>query len=244
MRIKSEKKNISYQATHEFFYKRAKKFNEDNPYCVTMYQDNHPEIVQARNEKEIERILPLLCLDKESKVLDVACGVGRWSDAITTEIAEYCGIDFCKEFIDIAIKRNDRENSFFFEGASNEIEDVLKKNNKGRYNVVLLIGILMYLNDGDIVSCLEQVERVCEEHAIICIREPIGIENRLTLKEYYSEELKDNYNAIYRSKEELNCFLEKTLFNKGFRIAKEEFLFEGELNNRKETAQYYYILKR
>ena len=39
---------------------------------------------------------------------------------------------------------------------------------------------------------------------------------------------------------EINIFL-----NKGFRIKEEGFLFDDDaLNNRKETAQYYYILER
>ena len=90
-----------------------------------------------------------------------------------------------------------------------------------------------------------QIEENCEEHGIICIREPIGIIERLTLKDFYSEELQDNYNAIYRNRLELQNFFEKTLLAKGFRIREEGFLFEEDtLNNRKETAQYYFIFER
>ena len=93
---------------NSFFKKRAEKFQENNPYSVTMYQDNHAEIVRQRNQKEIEKLMPLLHMEKDAKVLDVACGIGRWADALPEDITEYCGMDFSEELIEIAKKRNHR----------------------------------------------------------------------------------------------------------------------------------------
>ena len=45
MRIKEKIENIDYNDTKLFFKKRAEKFQESNPYSVTMYQDNNEEIV-------------------------------------------------------------------------------------------------------------------------------------------------------------------------------------------------------
>ena len=45
--------------------------------------------------------------------------------------------------------------------------------------------------------------------------------------------------------DQIKEILKDTLLNKNFAIETERFLFEtDELNNRKETKQYYYILKR
>lgn len=67
----------------------------------------------------------------------------------------------------------------------------------------------------------------------------------MTLKDFYSEELRDDYNAIYRTRDELLEIFEDTLFENGFSVEQEGYLFEEpELNNRKETSQYYFILKR
>lgn len=245
MRITEEIADIAYTETKQFFKNRAGKFREDNPYSVTMYQDNNKELVKERNAKEIARLYPFLELNKDAAVLDIACGIGRWADAICTDIKEYCGIDFSKELVEIARKRNTKENFFFYEGAVSEIDEVLKANQKAKYNRVLMVGILMYLNDSDVINALEQVERNCEEHTIICIREPIGIKERLTLKQFFSDELQDNYNAIYRTREELMRFLGMVVLKRGFQIKEEGFLFhEDSLNNRKETAQYYYVLER
>lgn len=245
MRITESITDIDYEETKQFFKNRAGKFREDNPYSVTMYQDNNQKLVRERNKKEVEKLLPLLKLQNESRVLDVACGIGRWADALPEEIEEYCGVDFSGELIEIANRRNKKPNFSFLEGATTEIEQVMEKNHRGKYNRILMIGILIYLNDRDMKSALTQIEKRCESNTIICVREPVGIKDRLTLKDFFSEELKDNYNAIYRTRKELMVFFESTLIEKGFRIQKEGFLFQEDmLNNRKETAQYYYILER
>lgn len=245
-RIKKEIKPIDYDKTQAFFQHRAGKFKDSNPYSVTMYQDDNPELVEKRNKKETEKLLPLLKLDGDAKVLDIACGIGRWSDAIQTDISSYCGVDFSEGLIEIARERNkEMGNRSFFVGGAQTVEKVLADNNKGRFNRILLIGIFVYLNEEDIKAALAQVERICEDHAIVCIREPIGIEDRLTLDNIFSEELKDNYSAIYRTRSELMKVFEEFLLNKGFELREESYLFEeDELNNRKETAQYYFIFER
>ena len=246
MRLKGGHEEINYEATKAFFNNRAGKYNEANPYAVTMYQDNNPELVKQRNAKEVEKLLPLLKLDKNSRVLDIACGIGRWSDAITTEIDKYCGIDFCEEFILKARELNkEKNNRFFFTGKSNEITASLLNNEwEDKFNRILLIGALVYLNDEDLENTFKQINEVITDSAIIIVREPIGIDERLTLKQHFSDELEDNYNAIYRTRDEIVASMEKTLFVNGFKIKDEDFLFDKALNNRKETAQYYFVLER
>lgn len=244
-RIKNKIADINYEQTLQFFNKRVSKYKADNPYSVTMYQDNNPALVSERNKAEVSKLLPFLKISPNSKILDLACGIGRWSDAIHTNVDEYCGIDFSEELIKIAQKRQSNRKRNFYVGAVNNLQAVLTENQKGKYNTILLIGILMYINDKDFISTLNQILEVSDEHCIICIREPVGIKERLTLKNFFSNELKDNYNAIYRTRDELMTVFEKTLLINKFQITHEGFMFsEDALNNRKETAQYYYIFER
>ncbi|MCR5650731.1 MAG: class I SAM-dependent methyltransferase [Lachnospiraceae bacterium] len=245
MRIQGKVEKIDYSECEKFFQNRGKKYKEKNPYSVTMYQDECPELVEKRNKAEVSRLLPLLKLDEDSRVLDVACGIGRWADAINKKIDRYVGVDFSKNIIDLAINRNTHENYNFYVSEVTEIRNLLDSINEKNFNVVLMIGILVYLNDEDIFSVTDQVEKCLDRRCRICIREPIGIEHRLTLKDFYSEELNDNYNAIYRTRDELKEHFNKALFDRGFEIKKEGFLFDDKkLNNRKETAQYYFLLER
>ncbi|MCM1234993.1 MAG: class I SAM-dependent methyltransferase [Ruminococcus flavefaciens] len=237
--------NIDYSSTKRFFKGRADNFPRlDNPYSVTMYQDNNPGLVIERNKREIEKLLPLMKINENTKFLDIGCGIGRWADALPESIHEYCGIDFSDELIAIADKRNTKSQFSFLVGEANEIEETLEKNKRGLYNRILMIGILLYLNDDDMKSVFEQVERICQEHAVLCIREPIAIEERLTLRDFFSEELNDYYNAIYRTREELGGVIDGVFVNHGFKVEEEGFLFEDSLNNRRETAQYYFVLER
>ena len=244
MRIKEDVVDIDYSETERFFNTRAKKYREECPYTTIMYQDNNPDLVKERNKIETDKLYPLLGIGKESKILDMACGIGRWADVFPNDITEYCGVDFSEELIKIAKQRNQRNNYRFYKCVVNEIEQTLREYNKGKYNVILIMGILLYLNDNTLPEAFEQIERCCLEQAVICIREPIALESRLTLKEYFSEELNDNYNAVYRTRKELFEFFEKTFLKHGFYIKTEDFLFDEKLNNRKETAQYYFILER
>lgn len=245
MRIIEEVVDIDYNQTKRFFEKRADKYSDDNPYSVTMYQDHNKELVRERNRKETEKLIPLLNLNADSLVLDVACGIGRWADVMPDYIKEYCGVDFSRELVEIARKRNRKDNFSFWEGAANEIEQIAIKTLGREYNRILMVGILMYLNDRELADTLGQVERISQDHTVICIREPIGISKRLTLKDFFSEELEDNYNAIYRTRQELRTFIDRAFLQKGFIVNQEGFVFdEDALNNRKETRQYFYILER
>lgn len=245
MRLKNRKTKIDYGKTKDFFKKRAEKYCEESPYCTTMYQDNNKEIVEQRNIKEQGLIIPLLVLDSNSKILDVACGIGRWGDAIKGKNFEcYYGIDFSQELIEIARKRNTYRNYFFDIVSATEIESWYKSAIRPKFNRIIISGLLLYLNDIDVSKMFNQLITVCEDNSIIYIREPIGLEERLTLKDYYSEELETEYNAIYRTIEEYKSAMDIFIKNR-FVISEEGFLFKEDetLNNRKETAQYYFVLK-
>lgn len=243
MRIKKNIEDLNYNETQLFFQNRAKKYNSTYPYSVTMYQDSHPELTELRNNQEVKKLKKLLKLDSSSKILDLACGIGRWAEQIGSDIDYYYGVDFASNLIEIAKKRNTSDKKKFITGPITDIQEVVP--NK-KFNRILIIGALMYLNDDDIAKMLAQIEHLCESNCIICIREPIALEERLTLKDFFSEELASNYNAIYRTRSELVNLLFRPLLERGFSISQEGFLFENEsqLNNRKETSQYFFILKR
>lgn len=243
-RIKNKITDISYNETNVFFENRAQKYNEENPYVVTMYQDKHPEIVNGRNEAEMKILLPKLGLDNNSIVLDIGCGIGRWADAIkkNTQIKEYIGIDFSENLIGIANRRNTDNNFNFYVGSATKVNDVIKNNSLP--NIVLLIGLIMYMNDDDISILFRNLCCILHKDTKVIMREPIGISDRLTLKNFHSDELNANYNAIYRTREEIIKLMEPTMLKNGFVITEEGFLFDDSLNNRKETSQYYFILER
>jgi len=76
------------------------------------------------------------------------------------------------------------------------------------------------------------------------MREPVGVLKRLTIKEHFSDELEQHYNAIYRTQQALEEHMTDTLFASGFRVVDEGDVYEAELNNRAETIQRWIVLER
>lgn len=241
-RIKGTKVNIECNKILEFFNNRAENYSEDKPYTVTMLHDNNPEFIEQRNKLEVEKLKSKLKLKITSKILDIACGIGRWSDAIEEDIENYTGIDFSANLIEIANKRNENKlNRDFLVGKADKISEVLPPDKK--YNIIFIMGICMYLNEEALNICFNEVLKYVENNTIILVREPLGIDNRLTLNNFYSSELNTDYNAIYRTSEELKDFLK--IFEKaGFSLIEEGNLFDESLNDRQETVQRYFVLKR
>ena len=241
-RIKGTRVNIECNKILEFFNNRAENYSEDKPYTVTMLHDNNPEFVEQRNKLEVEKLKSKLELKTTSKILDIACGVRRWSDAIEEDIENYTGIDFSANLIEIANKRNENKlNRDFLVGQADKISEVLPPYKK--YNIIFIMGICMYLNEEALNICFNEVLNYVEDNTTILIREPLGIDNRLTLNNFYSNELNTDYNAIYRTSEELKEFFK--IFEKaGFSLIEEGNLFDESLNDRQETVQRYFVLKR
>ena len=235
--------DIEEEKIKRFYSDRSKKYSVNNPYGTTLFQDNHPELVELRNASEITKIIPLLNLTEESKILDVGCGMGRYADAIRdsgVRISDYCGLDFSEELIDIAKERHSNNSYNFLVGGVTDISELLND----KYNRVIMMGVAIYLNEHVLFEGIKQIAGVCAEKAIVVFREAIGLNERLTLKDFYSDELQTEYNAIYRTENELMCIYEQTLVKEGFKLFESGPLFEDKLNNRNETRQWYYVFRR
>ncbi|OEF97719.1 class I SAM-dependent methyltransferase [Desulfuribacillus alkaliarsenatis] len=245
-RIKNKVISIDYEKANQFFENRANKYNEKYPYVSTMYQDSNPELTKLRDEYEKNKIFPMLEIDFESKILDVGCGVGRWADLLYKNGSIYLGVDFSNDLLELARKRiTTIPGKVEFQHLA--AQDI-KNNNlviSGNFNRFIITGVLQYLNDADIEKCLQGIVSLADTNSIVYIKETVSIESRLTLNQFYSEELDVEYSAIYRNKEQYETIFEKTLIANGFRTIKRGYLYEDKvLNNRNETMQYFYILER
>ena len=246
MRLKQQAADISGDKVREFYEQRAQTYDGQNVNNVTMLQDKNPALSEERNTAEITKLLPKLKLDSESAVLDLACGAGRWLDALPENISKYRGIDFAEGLIDIARSRNTRKNAAFFTGSVLDVDSILASE-LGTFNRILMFGLLPYMNDTEILRLFRKIPALITDMGggLLCVRSPIGTDYRLTLKDFYSEELKSDYNAIYRTRDEYIKLFEDSLIPAGFSVTDEGFMFDdGSLNNRKETIQYYFILER
>ena len=61
----------------------------------------------------------------------------------------------------------------------------------------------MYINDAELRKCYDSLTDILNEGAIVYIEESIGVNERLTLDHIWSDILKDNYDAIYRTRKDI-----------------------------------------
>ena len=242
-RIKGDEILIDSEKTKMFFERRGVNVDNNFPYTSILYQDSNPELAGQRDQYEKSKIRPLLGLEKGSVVLDVGCGIGRWADELLEQISAYIGVDFSESLIEQARRRID---SFKAQFKVLSAENVCKQTipTESQIDCVIISGVLLYLNDQQIVKCFEGIAELLSEDAVIYVREPLAVDERLTLDGFWSEELKTEYCAIYRTAEQLLRLVRAGAPRfKDLAIEFTSLYTDEKLNNRTETKQFYTLIK-
>ena len=243
-RTYGKKLDINQGDVKKFFENRAKRANSLHPLAPVIYQDSNPALAEARDCEEKRKLLPLMHLTGNEHVLDIGCGIGRWADVLKDKAKCYVGLDYTEQFISIAKERLAVSQNVTFGVADARQLDELPLLRGMHFDRVLFAGLFIYLNDIEAHSVLSGISKYLTPSAKILIREPLGIEERLTLNSVWSEELQFSYSAIYRSVVEFRELLNVTLGEAGFTLTATANVYDGDLNNRKETRQQYFVLER
>lgn len=241
-RIYKKKTEIDVSKTHEFFESRGKNVNLDHPITSILYQDKNPSLALERDNYEKKKAEPLLRLNIKDDLLDVGCGIGRWS-YVASQVHSYHGVDFSQNLIDLAVTNINAPNVTYQRLAAEDI-NLNNIDSIEEFSRVIIAGLLIYLNDDAVIKSLNGINECCRNDALIYMREPIALEDRLTLKEYWSNELNSDYSAIYRTRAELENIFQISLYKSGFELIYEKPLYPSHLNNRVETQQYIFVFKR
>ena len=245
-RIYGNKTDLDYAKIKSFFEKRKEKIGYLQPLNLTMYQDKNPELAFLRDNFEKNRFFELINLPNKIKILDIGCGVGRWGFHLSEFAEIYLGFDYSEYFIKIAqsqaIERNFANLNFQVLSATDfKIQDLFVQ---PPFDLTIIAGVMAYLNDKDCVELLKKVDILLSNNGTFYLREPIGIENRLTLTEFYSEEMEMEYSAVYRTIDEYLALFDESKLLQNMKTIKNEALFPSELNNRKETAQHIFVFEK
>lgn len=239
------KPTIEKKAVLDFFEKRAEKVKTLGPTRVVIYQDKNSDLARRRDAAEKALLYPKIELGNGDHVLDAGCGTGRWAELITPVCQYYHGIDVSPGLIRVARQRFGHfPNAQFSVYSLDELLPVINCG-MGTFSRILCFGVFIYLNDDAVLRTLNYIGMVAELHARIVIREPIALEKRLTLKGHFSEDMDQDYSAIYRTEHELLDMFNTTIGAYGFKMIDCGNVYtEAELNNRAETMQRWYIYAR
>ncbi|MDR1475470.1 MAG: class I SAM-dependent methyltransferase [Holosporales bacterium] len=203
------------------------------------------EVALARDVREYEAIFNKFNISKASKIIDLGCGIGRWAKWFCDKIFRYDGIDFSRECIKTAKQKFNDEAGFRF-----YCWDLCNISNfaefeKAGYDLCIVNGTFMYLNDSKLERVLGFLPSIMASNSQIYIRESVSIVgDRLTLKDFYSSELGNTYNAIYRTDSEYFRLFNMAFNPIDFCLQESALLLDETLNSRKETSQKYYLFAK
>lgn len=242
-RVYGENVDIDPTAVAAFFAGRARRAASAEPLTSVLYQDGNPELARARDQYEKQLILPELALGEQDAVLDVGCGIGRWAQPVLDAGAHYCGTDFSDELLHVARTRITHPKARFVTCPVQAL-NLETLDQPGGFSRVIIAGVLIYLNDTDLLRALTAVAASAAPRCLIYLREPVATGARLTLDQHWSSDLEQSYSAVYRPEAELNSAFGRTLLAAGFALRMAADLYPADLNNRADTTQRYYLLER
>jgi SAM-dependent methyltransferase len=246
-RIHGRNADIQSENTRRFYDERAKRLSEmPNPYMSVLLGDQNPEHAARWNAFEKEHILPKLRVSGANRVLDIGCGIGRWAESLIPTGAYYCGVDFSAEMIGAAKARSAVLGGRYDFHVLSLPEAVAHSADYygGGFDRLLICGICMYINEGELRESFGKLPDLLKEDAVLYLTETVATGERLTLDACPSEALKTTYDAIYRTPADYNAYY-KALLDAGFAIAEQAFL--PKLNDEEafgETERWYTIFER
>ena len=240
-RVYGEKINIDTENTISFYNQRAKTIKtREREYTTVLLGDQGPDFSVKWDAYEKQFILPKLKLTKEKLILDIGCGIGRWAEAVVGQCKEYYGVDFSSEMIAVAKENVKKENCHFY---TMSLVDALSdpKITARKYDLVLMAGVSMYINEDELKESYRLLRNLVNKDSLFYFEESVGKKERLTLNHIWSEDLKDYYGAIYRTREEYKSLIRECM-------KEVEFIEEGYMNfldkkEQSETSHWYAVLR-
>ena len=229
----------------DFFAERARRIERVGPVRAVIYQDKHADLAERRDEAEKVCLLPLLLLDGTQRVLDVGCGTGRWASSLLGQCHAYHGLDFSADLVAYAKSRYGAQSTCRFSVASVDDFSLASLGESLPFDRVLCAGVLIYLNDDELLRALRCVADALAPGGKAVFREPVAQGQRLTIKDHFSEELEQDYHAIYRTDSELRAFVAQAMGVQGCQLTDSGDVYSDQaLNNRAETRQRWFVVER
>ena len=234
-RIYGNIEEIDSEKIKKFFNNRAKK-DEEALLVKTEFSDK--ENVEKRQKEESELLLNKIDFENK-KILEIGCGIGRWAEVFHDKCDSYLGIDYSEDLIEIAKENYNYDNCHFQVLSASQLDtaDLLVN---APFDIVIITGVLIYFNDDTIKKMIKDLNSLCASNKTIYIRETLSfLETRLTLKDFFSENLEADYNAIYRTDDEFLDFINRIDGN----ITIETGEIFDELKKFTETGYKYFLIK-
>jgi SAM-dependent methyltransferase len=186
------------QKVKNFWKERAKRLSNNRKKNWQATSLTSSELLaEKRRDNELKFLSEAISLipnTKNKSLLDIGCGVGRLTIPLSSSFSEVYAIDYIKEFIDEAKKEARRQQvkniNFFVREDFDPSWDI---------DCCLICGVLLCLDEKSYKRILKSIK----DMEFIILKESVGVKKTLRLIDHHSQELKTNYNALYRSESKI-----------------------------------------
>lgn len=203
---------------NKFWQKRTKV---NDPRISTHFQNDDTHLFDLKVIKKY--------IKPQSKILDLACGPCFYSNLLVDKVKYIKAVDKFGEFFKFCKKTPKIETVEM---------DLVNFEDSQKYDVVLLIGIMHFLDENDREIVYKKAFKYLKDNGTVYIRHQCGIDKDIDIDKY-SEKIDDNYVAKYlKLKKEINML--KNIFNKIEVID----IFPKRLNPWPNTHYYAFICQR
>lgn len=195
-----------------------------------------PELLQEKIDIEKTQVLPRLHLHADQTVLDLGAGVGQWTFRFAPLVKKVVAVEYASTQVKLAKKTLLQNKIFNVKYIESPAED-FETNEK--FDLIFISGLFVYMIDEQVSKLLPKLRNWIKPKGIIFLRDGTSIlQTRYIIEDKFSENLKSEYSAIYRTRNE---YLE--LFNAaGYNLLEDDQMFpEGfRLNKYPETRLRFY----
>ncbi len=220
----------------DFWEARGNKYNEIPFESLSNFEEN-PQILAERITAEKNLVFSKLSLNQNHNVLDLGAGVGQWAFRFAPLVNKIVAVEFASSQIEIAKREQAErkiENIIFVHSSAEEFFS------NEQFDIIFISGLIVYLNENQLRKLSVNTKKMLKPNGILFLREPSSIlDERYAIIDQYSEALKANYSAIYRTSNEINVLFETAGFNNS--EDGQVFTEGSSLNKFPETRLKYYI---
>jgi cyclopropane fatty-acyl-phospholipid synthase-like methyltransferase len=219
----------------EFWDNRAIKASELRVEGVANLEENS-ELLDQKVQAEYKKIMEWVKLTQNiSTILDLGSGAGQWSFRFAKVAKKVVVVEYSRGMLDLAIEGGKKQQFSNIEFIQKPAQDYISMD---RYDLIWISGLLIYLNDDECESLINNCASMLTEKGMLLLRDGTGIKNRHEINNEYSKDLKSFYSACYRTTSEYIALFAKY----GFKLARDEDMFQEEsrLNKWKETRLRVY----
>jgi 2-polyprenyl-3-methyl-5-hydroxy-6-metoxy-1,4-benzoquinol methylase len=143
-----------------------------------------------------------------SHVLDLGCGTGAIANALEPHVAHMTVVDQNAEFLKYCV---------ISPKVRKKTADIARYVDDHHYDVILLFGVLNYLNDDEVLGLYKRCHGFLKPQGKLLIKHACGIAENVII-DAYSGLLRQHYHALYRSLKQdrqliAKCFYEHSVID-------------------------------